>query len=76
MEILRAKLDEEMANRKHLENHVSGFRTQVQEQAVRTRTIQQAQAAMTILNVGAVHDREDVDRQLQQLMADQEGLLA
>jgi len=75
MEILRAKLDEEMANRKHLENHVSGFRTQVQEQAVRTRTIQQAQAAMTILNVGAVHDREDVDRQLQQLMADQEGLL-
>merc|ERR1719213_617276 len=35
MEILRAKLDEEMANRKHLENHVSGFRTQVQEQAVR-----------------------------------------
>jgi len=75
MEILRAKLDEEMANRKQLEHHVTTFRIQVQEQAVRTRTIQQTQAAMSILKVGGVDDREDVDRQVQQLVADRDALL-
>merc|ERR1719482_707223 len=75
MEILRAKLDEETISTARMEREVADLRDQVHGQAVRCRTLQRQQAAMTVLQVGNVEERENLDRQLQQLSEDRDRML-
>merc|ERR1719421_2414428 len=75
MEILRAKLDEETISTARMEREVADLRDQVNGQAVRCRTLQRQQAAMAVLQVGNVEERENLDRQLQQLSEDRDRML-